>query len=61
MRDLDRTYLPGEPVLWRQESTSRTWNDAFAIGRDNQWVLVRLASGDEIRVHPKNVKPKKGK
>jgi hypothetical protein len=61
MRDLERTYLPGEAILWRHESSSRTWKDAFAVGRDNQWVIVRLVSGEEIRVHQKNVKPKKSR
>lgn len=61
MRDLDRTYLPGEEILWRTDSSCRKWQSAFAVGRDSQWVIVRLPSGAEIHVHSKNVKPKKAR
>lgn len=59
MRDLDRTYLPGEEILWRRDASNRKWQSAFVVGRDHQWVIVRLASGSEIHVHQKNVKAKK--
>lgn len=61
MRDLNCTYLPGEEILWRKDSTCRKWQGAFAVGRDNQWVIVRLPSGAEIHVHPTNVKPAKAR
>ena len=59
MRDLFTTYLPGEEILWRKETAARKWQTAFVVGRDQQWVIVRLHDGVEISVHPKNVKPKK--
>lgn len=59
MRDLDATYIPGEEILWRKESSSRKWKTGFVVDRDNQWVIVRLQDGIEIRVHPKNVKHKR--
>lgn len=59
MHDLYATYLPGEEILWRKDASCRKWQSAFVVGRDNQWVIVRLHDGVEISVHPKNVKAKK--
>ena len=57
--DLNRTYVPGDEIEWRRAARDRKWHRAFAVGRRNTWVIVRLASGDEIEVHPSNVRPVK--
>lgn len=56
MKENLTTYLPGEEIRWRKYSRSRSWNVGFVVARRNSWIVVRLADGAEIEVHPSNVK-----
>lgn len=56
-------YVVGEEICWRPHAygrkpkTGARWRRGFIVGKRNQWVIVRLRNGDEIEVHPRDIKP----
>lgn len=51
-----RILVVGQEIRWRTDSYARRWKIGFVVDKRGPWIVVRIPSGDEIDVHPHNVK-----